>query len=84
MTRFTVVWHPDAQNELAELWMAAPDRSTIAAAADLIDLELSQDAENEGIHIVDGLRAFHSPPLRVLFAVREDDRIVEVLRVRRL
>lgn len=84
MTRYTVVWHPDAQDELAELWMAAADRIAIAAAADLIDLELSEDAGNKGLHVAEGLRAFYVAPLRILFAVREDDRLVEVLRVRRL
>jgi len=30
----------------------------------------------------EALRAFVAPPLRVLYTVREDDRIVEILRVR--
>jgi hypothetical protein len=43
MTRYTVVWHGSAQDELAELWIKAPDRNAVTAAAHLIDVELSQD-----------------------------------------
>lgn len=64
--------------------MAASDRNAIAAAADLIDLELSEDAGTKGMHVAEGLRAFYSTPVRILFAVREDDRIVEVVRIKRL
>jgi hypothetical protein len=44
MTRFTVVWHEGAHEELAEVWINARDRNAVTAAAHLIDVELSQDA----------------------------------------
>lgn len=84
MTRYTVVWHPDAQDELAELWMHGHDRNAVAAAADRIDVELSEDAATKGVHVAEGLRALYIAPLRILFAVVEDDRVVEVLRVRHI
>lgn len=84
MIRYTVVWPGGAQDELAELWIAASDRSAVAAAANDIDVELSEDAAAKGEQLSEGLRALFAPPLRVLFAVREDDRVVEVLRVRHL
>jgi len=84
MIRYTVVWPAGAEDELAELWVAAPDRDAITAAANSIDLELSADSTTKGTELSEGLRALFAPPLRVLFAVREDDRVVEVLRVRRL
>jgi hypothetical protein len=84
MTRYTDVWHLSAQDELAELWIAARDRSAITAEAHLIDVELSQDAAAKGVEVAEGLRAFFSPPLRILFSVDEGDRIVEVARVGRL
>jgi hypothetical protein len=31
---FTVLWKPDSQQQLAQLWLNGPDRNTIAAAAD--------------------------------------------------
>ena len=84
MIRYTVVWLKGAQDELTEIWIDASDRNVVAIAADAIDLQLAEDANAKGIEISEGLRAFFAPPLRVLFAVREADRVVEVLRVRRL
>ena len=84
MIRGTVVWVQDAQNDLAELWMVGPDREAITAAAHAIDQELADDSLSKGIELNEGLRAYFSPPLRVLYIVREDDRVVEVLRVKRL
>lgn len=82
MTRYTVVWVQSALDELAELWTSAPDRNAVTAAADAIDRELRDDASGKGRVLSEGLRALARPPLHVIFAVREDDRIAEVLRVR--
>jgi hypothetical protein len=84
MTRYTLVWHASAQDELAQLWINARDRNAVTTAAHVIDVELSQDAATKGVEVGEGLRAFFAPPLRVLFTVDEGDRVVEVVRVRRL
>ena len=84
MIRYTVVWPKSVQDELAELWIGAPDRDAVAAAANAIDVQLTEDATTKGVELSEGLRAFFAPPLRVLCAIREDDRIVEVVRVRRV
>jgi len=83
MTRYTVVWPGSSQDELAEIWLNVDDRNSVTAAVQVIDKQLAEDAPTKGIELSEGLRAFYEKPLRVLFAVREDDRIVEVLRVRR-
>jgi hypothetical protein len=84
MTRYTVVWHDSTIDELAEIWMAARDRNSVTTAAHIIDFELSSDAETKGVEVSEGLRAFFAPPLRILFAIDDGDRLVEVVRVRRL
>jgi plasmid stabilization system protein ParE len=84
MTRYTVVWVDSAQDELAEIWIRTQDRNAVTAATSAIDQHLAVDAGAKGTELSEGLHAFHAAPLRVLFAVREDDRIVEVLRVRGL
>ncbi len=84
MTRYTVVWPQGAQDELAEMWLSSADRTAVTAAVDWLDRELAEDAPSKGIELREGLRALFVPPLRVLFAVREADRVVEVLRIRRL
>jgi len=84
MTRYTVVWHDSTLDELAEIWVKARDRNAVTAAAHIIDVELSDDAETKGVEVSEGLRAFFAPPLRILFNVDEGDRLVEVACIRRL
>ena len=81
MTRYTVVWVKSAQDELAELWLNAPDRNAVTTAAHAIDQELGEDAQDKGSELSEGLRSLFAPPLKAIFTVREDDRIAEVLRV---
>lgn len=82
MTRYTVVWCKDALNELTQLWLAALDRDAITLAAHEIDVALATDAERKGNAVSEGLRAFLALPLRILFEVREGDRVVEILKVK--
>jgi hypothetical protein len=37
MTRFTVVWHALAQDELARIWLDAADRQSVTLAANAVD-----------------------------------------------
>ena len=83
MTRYTVVWHQEALDELARLWIEAPDRRAVTFAASAIDRHLVVDASEKGAAVPDNLRQLTIPPLRVLFAVSEPDRIVRVLDARR-
>lgn len=81
MTRYTVVWEEDIKSDLARIWLNSSQRSAVAIASDAIDRELAEEARVKGTIVTEGLRALTKPPLRVLFAVRGDDRIVEVVRV---
>jgi hypothetical protein len=81
---FTVVWFPDCERELAALWLVAPDRNAVTAAAALIDRQLADDPENVGESRGDGRRIIIAPPLAATYRVRKDDRIVEVINVRKL
>jgi len=82
MIRYTVVWLKTALEDLAESWINSPDRSAVTAAVRRIDGQLGEDAFSKGIELSEGLRTVVVHPLRVLFAVRDADRIVEVVRVR--
>jgi mRNA-degrading endonuclease RelE of RelBE toxin-antitoxin system len=84
MTRYTVVWAPDAEDELADLWIEARDRNALTRATNLVDLERSHDAGTKRVGVAEGLRALLAPPLRVLFSVDEDDRVVTVAQVKRV
>jgi hypothetical protein len=67
---------------LIEIWLSAPDRSAIAAAVNAIDRQLAHDAHAKGSELSEGLQTLVELPLKVLFVVRDEDRIVEVLRVK--
>jgi hypothetical protein len=82
MTRYTVTWLDEAQAELAQIWVAAKDRQSVTDAANSIDKQLCYDAENKGQPLSEGLRTLYIPPLHVLFAVSDSDRLVEVSSVR--
>jgi hypothetical protein len=40
---YSVVWFPTAENQLAALWLNAPDRDVVRRSADALDAELQQD-----------------------------------------
>ncbi|MGD0899398.1 MAG: hypothetical protein ABR915_16290 [Thermoguttaceae bacterium] len=82
MTRYTVVWAKAARDELIDLWLQAANRNEVTAAVHRIDQQLAEDAPRQGAELSEGLRAVLVPPLRVLFAVGESDRVAEVLLVR--
>ncbi len=84
MIRYTVIWAPEPQNELAELWLAASDRAVVAQAADEIDDRLATSPISKGVELSEGLRRFRCAPLQVLYVVRTEDRVVEVTAVRRI
>ena len=41
--KWTVVYHPAAENELIDLWLAAPDQADVTYAANLIERRLRRD-----------------------------------------
>jgi hypothetical protein len=61
MTRYTVVWHRLAEDQLLECWLAAADRQSIADAADAIDRELTHDAGSKGAIVEDNIREASHP-----------------------
>jgi hypothetical protein len=82
--RYTVLWKPSASRRLAEIWVAAPDRAAVSAAANAIDsrLQLEPRTQGEGRSGVD--RILIVSPLAVVFEVHDEDRLVYVLSVRYL
>jgi hypothetical protein len=79
--RYTVLWTPTAEQELAAIWTASADRSAVTAASKEIDRTLSVDPELKGEVSFDTVRTLVVDPLGVDFEVVEADRIVYVLAV---
>jgi plasmid stabilization system protein ParE len=79
--RFTVVWAPRAESQLAMLWVDGDDREAIAATVDEFDRALSRNPSVVGESREDGYRIEVCGPLAFIFNVSEPDRKVTVLRV---
>ena len=78
--RFTVTWHPLAEQELADIWMRADDRNHVSAAANLFDRMLVSDPQQQGEEFY-GERLLVALPLAVTYSVNEPDRTVQILQV---
>ena len=46
--KYTVIWLPDAETDLAKLWMASSQPATISDAANLLDRALADSANTLG------------------------------------
>lgn len=81
MTRYTVVWHEDAQNQTAQCWLNAADRRAVTQAADAVDAILAWDPLTKGTAVEGELQELILPPLQFLFGVSEPDRLVKIVNV---
>ena len=81
--KFTVVWDLDAEDELTRLWLEnVALRQEITAASDLFDQLLAVRPLELGVETAPKTRQYVEPPLKMLFKVSEDDRLVRVLFVK--
>jgi hypothetical protein len=79
--KYTVLWLPGAEAELANLWIDETFRKTTAEAARRIDRALERNPESAGESRDAGLRILIESPLAVTFRVSVADRLVLVLNV---
>ena len=79
--KWTVVYRPDAADQLAEIWIKATDRQAVADAANLIDGQLGTDPLSAGESRDENSRVILQDSLVVFFDVSEQDRSVSVWAV---
>jgi hypothetical protein len=80
--RYTVVTEKPAENQLARIWIQAPDRQAVADASNRIERELANDPDTKGVPL--GIfRTCTDDPLAVLYHVDPGDRMVRIIQVRR-
>ena len=78
--RYTVVWLPSAEEELANIWNGAVDRQAVSRIADEIEVLLRTSSQARGGN-GEGTHAFTIFPLAVILEVSPDDRKVTILEV---
>jgi len=80
--KWTVVYLPDAEQELAALWLDPDAHADVTDAANRVDHLLRRDPEKAGeSRAEEGQYVVFVAPLGVLFRVKPDDRLVEVIHV---
>ncbi|MGH7169627.1 MAG: hypothetical protein ACRELF_03835 [Gemmataceae bacterium] len=78
---YTVRYLPEAEQELAALWMDSNKRDSITKAAHRIDRQLQQAPEQLGESRPQDCRIHFEAPLAVLFRVLVSSQLVEVVHI---
>lgn len=73
--KWTVVWQAAVADRLAEAWMAATDRQSVADCANRIDQALSNDADQKGTDFAE-FRVYSDHPLSAVFEISAADCVV--------
>ena len=76
---YRVEWTPEAENDLAAIWNAAPDRAAVTAASAWLDSHLAADPLHFGQPWASSVhRIAVRDPIGIEFEVIEDDKLVIV------
>jgi plasmid stabilization system protein ParE len=78
----TATWKPSVKERLADIWLTAPHRSAVTAAANSIDNLLRVNPLDRGESRSGATRILVVLPLAVVYDVAQGDRLVQVLSVR--
>lgn len=78
MPEYAVELEPAAEDDLADLWLTAPDRAGVTRADAEADRLLRTDPLGAGRELSEGLYRLVVPPLAYFDAVDEAGRAVEV------
>ena len=79
MTRWTVVWEESAEVMLGNIWLGTGQSQQVTEASHKIDEALKEDPHRHGKPLAEGLLVIERPPLRAVFTISDDDRMVRVL-----
>ena len=79
--KFTVVWKPQAERTLLELWLESSERKRLTQAAEEIESLVRQRPETVGEGRASGRRWLFVEPLGVDYSVSVQDRVVEIINV---
>jgi hypothetical protein len=80
--KFTVIWMPEPEAKLVDLWITASDRDEVEEAANWIDRQLRINPLNK-LTRVDDVYFLRRDPLTVLCKVDVGDRMVSIIDVHR-
>jgi plasmid stabilization system protein ParE len=77
---YSVIWTPEAEEQLAAVWMAAANPAAVTRAAERADLLLANDPLSSGTEFY-GDRLLTSGPLHIVYKVSPPRRSVIITMV---
>lgn len=78
---YQLFWSPSALDQLAAIWLSAPNRSDIWRAEHRINQALATDPKSAGQELSEGLWKLHDPPLLVFYEINDVHKAVRVTDV---
>lgn len=81
MTPYPVEWTTTAEDQLADIWLHAPDPAKVTSAQAAIDQLLGQNPLGHGEAVQEGLRKLTIAPLTVYYEIHAAPASVEVSAV---
>ena len=81
MSKYTVVWWPRAEADLATIWSTTKDRAAVTAAANQVDRRLARRPRSWGNQLRDSRFRAEVGALRVYYRVSDEDRRVGVVEI---
>jgi hypothetical protein len=81
MNAFTVDWRPEAEQDLASIWITASDPWAVTSAQNRIDYLLERNPAHYGQHVSEGLYQLVSRPLTVFYKIDTVGKLVAVTTV---
>ena len=79
--KYTVIWKPEAERQLATIWTQSANRNIVTESASTIDKTLGAKPDEAGESREEGFRILFEPPLGVIYSFSADDRRVSVVAV---
>jgi hypothetical protein len=78
---YQVLWKPEAERRLTEIWLNSSNRQAVTDAARMIDTRLGHNPGDQGESRDTNTRILFVAPLAVVFKVRPRKKTVHVLTV---
>jgi hypothetical protein len=78
---YTVIWLPDAERELAAVWVSSRRQAAVTRAVDELERRLARSAPTEGESRANGRRIAIEPPLAIIFRADPAAACVTITRV---
>ena len=82
--KYKVLWEDNALSEVAAEFVSSKGKVAIIDASRQINVALEEDPYGNGLHLSEGLYYIDRPPLRGIYSIDDENKIVKLVRFRRI